>query len=118
MSTRQKIFIIVGGVLFIAVIIALSILFFKTNAQPENNTPRGTALEFNLNDIQKHNTVETCWVAYNGQVYDLTRHIITLDEQVRDSFVLMCGDTIDAIPNTIKTAQNLASYQIGILTPQ
>lgn len=117
MLAKPKILTVVAGVLFIAIVAGLSVYFFKKNAQPPNNIPRGTALEFSLNDLQKHNTLESCWIAFNGQVYDITRHLITLDEQVRDSFVLICGNSIDSIPDTIKTTEKLSTYQIGILTP-
>lgn len=117
MSTNRKVLIIAAGLLFIVIVIGLSIYFFKNNAQPANNIPRGTALEFSLSDLQKHNILESCWIGFNGQVYDVTRHLITLDEQVRDSFVLICGNTIDTIPGTIKTTEKLSTYQIGILIP-
>lgn len=115
MPTKQKILIALGAIIT-TVVLCLGIFLLIKNSRPSNDTPRGTALEFNLNTVQKHSTPENCWVSYNGQVYDLTRHLIAKDEQTRASFADVCGKNIDAIPPSIKTMDTLSQYQIGILS--
>lgn len=115
MQTKQKVFLVLG-ILITTVVLCLGIFLLLKNSRPSNDIPRGTALEFNLSSVQKHSTPDNCWVSYNGQVYDLTRHLIAKDEPARASFTDICGKNIDVIPPSIKTMDMLSQYQIGILS--
>lgn len=115
MSTRQKILIAIGAVVTTAVL-ALGIFLLLKNSRPENDTPRGTALEFSFTIVQTHNSPDNCWISFNGQVYDLTRHLISADEQVRATYKEICGRNVDSVPTDIKTVDALSMYQIGILS--
>lgn len=115
MTTKQKILIAIGATVT-TVVLVLGIFLLLKNSRPENDTPRGTALEFSFSSVQTHNSPDNCWISFNGQVYDLTRRLISADEQIRAAYNEICGRNVDAVPTDIKTVDALSVYQIGILS--
>lgn len=56
--------------------LVLAITFFvrnePANTNSENNIGSKEDSKVTLEELKKHNDMESCWVPYNGKVYDLT----------------------------------------------
>ncbi len=98
------------------ILILLVCLLLLTRNRSSDISPPSTANEITIKKLENHNTLETCWFAYSGRVFDISRLLVQKPDQV-NNFVSLCGKNINTLPEGFKKASDLTQYQIGILTP-
>mmetsp|Transcript_29041 Transcript_29041/g.81248 ORF Transcript_29041/g.81248 Transcript_29041/m.81248 type:complete len:125 (+) Transcript_29041:93-467(+) len=74
--------------------------------------------KYTLEDISKHNTHDSCWLAINGKVYDITKF---LEEHPGGDEILIeaagkdATDDFDDIGHSDEAVEQLKEYEIGTL---
>lgn len=114
---KQHILLVGLTTTLILLCIIAGLLFMRNHKNKSEDFPRGTVNEYTLTDVQENNTNASCWISYGARVFDITRFVARLDSAQANELTKICGTNIDTLPTSIKTADNLTEYQIGILAP-
>jgi cytochrome b involved in lipid metabolism len=89
---------------------------------PQDEAPFALPRRFTLAEVARHTSVDDCWMAINGKVYDLTSYLP--EHPSRPGIILpWCGkEATDAYrtktkgrPHSPAADRLLATYQIGLL---
>jgi hypothetical protein len=109
----------IAGLIIILVLLSIvaTILLVRNRSQPKTELPRGTSREYTLTEVKLQNIVSSCWVTFGGQVFDVTNFVAGLEPTEAIEFTKLCGTNLETLPTSIKTAEKLSKYQIGILVP-
>ena len=62
-----------------------------TSSEPGTSTPSNTSTpSYTLSDLAKHKTQNDCWIAVNGNVYDVTKYL-DFHPGGADLILMQCG---------------------------
>ena len=80
------------------------------------------ATTYTTNDVASHNTSNSCWVIYNGGVYDITTYL-NIHNQRYQNITSWCGTDITTDFDSIRKHQGTATtlletFKVGILATE
>ena len=114
---KQTVFLIGASTLLVLLCIIAGLLFVCNQKNKASDAPAGTVNEYTLVDVRLNNSNSSCWVAYGGRVFDVTRLLARLDAVEAGELLKACGTNVETLPTGIKNTDTLTEYQIGILAP-
>ena len=118
--------LMVGGLLLLIVgsYYGYQTLYPKRMPIPTNTTP-DTVITYTLNQVAEHNNKDSCWLAIEGKVYDVTPFVASGFHPGKDAILEGCGKDATELFNTRpmgsktshseKARGSLAKYFIGEL---
>lgn len=117
--------LMVGGAYF-----GYQSLYPKPMPKPDQKTTDGTnpeqPIKYTLAQVAEHSTKDSCWMALEGSVYDVTPFVKSGFHPGKDAILQGCGRDATELfntrpmgsktPHSEKARKNLPKYLIGELT--
>lgn len=110
--------------MFVFPLIIIYGLYFGYQTMYPKPMPKTDSRSISLSEIAEHATADSCWMAIQGKVYDVTPFVKSGFHPGKDAILMGCGKDATEIftnrPNgsgshSEKAFSNLPKYQIGVL---